>query len=370
MNIMTKKFFVILIWLAMISPNCFAMTFSQPVKIGEVSYNAAPNGGVEIVGATNIKNYSTVKNSRYYGKGIARFGNSLYLYFNDEYFRQNFNGYTTELTKKVSRFGGTDVKNSVPIFTLEGKTDIYQIKNDGGIELYLAQTETGGGGTIQVFGTTKEGKWVKYFDVRDARKSFGIPRSSYVDDFFVVDDEIILQIAPGRREQDSELRYKWDDKAQWFGVENKTCTDLLADMRRNPSNYYCYGGGGTGLSYWFDKNSVHAKKTNDGCIISVRSVNYYSVAGANPRVYVQYKAPSTYYPVRFSYNFQTKKIYAEMIERDHSVKWEIVRTATRGREDRNLLSLAEQAFYIAYGRNFFDKPYSYQGIPIPRGGNF
>lgn len=66
MNVMTKKFFVILIWLAMISPNCFAMSFSQPVKIGEVSYNGAPNGGVEIVGATNIKNYSTVKNSRYY----------------------------------------------------------------------------------------------------------------------------------------------------------------------------------------------------------------------------------------------------------------------------------------------------------------
>ena len=367
---MMKKIFGILTALIIFSSNCLAMTFSQPIKIGEISYNAGPNGGVEIIGATNIKNYSTVQNPRFYGKGIARFGNSLYLYFNDEYFRQHFTRYRTELTKKVSRFGGQDIKNSVAIFTLEGKTDIYQVKNDGGIELYLAKTETGAGGTIQVFGTTKEGKWVKYFDVSDVRKSFGIPRSNYIDNFFVADDEIILQIAPGRREQSCEIRYKWDDKAKWFGVEQKTCADLLADMRRNPSNYYCFGGGGTGLSYWFDKNSVRAKKNNDGCIISVRSVNYFSVAGANPHVYTQYKAPTTYFPIRFSYNFKTKKIYAEKIERDHSVKWEMVRTATRGREDRNLLSLAEQIFYIAYGRNFFDKPYSYQGSPTPRGLNF
>ena len=133
-----------LMMLTTITSEVFAMTLSQPVKIGEISYNASPTGGVEIVGATNIKNYSTVKNPRCYGKGIARFGNSLHFYFNDEYFRQNFNGYTTELTKKVSRFGGTDVKNSVAVFTLEGNTQIYQIKNDGGIESYLAQTETGG----------------------------------------------------------------------------------------------------------------------------------------------------------------------------------------------------------------------------------
>lgn len=358
-----KKFFLILFALAIFSSNCFAMTFSQPVKIGEVSYNGSPTGGVEIVGATSIKNYSTAKNSRFYGKGIALFGNSLYFYFNDEYFRQNFNSYGTSLDKKVSRFGGTDVKNSVAIFTLEGKTDIYQIKNDGGIELYLAQTETGGGGTIQVFGTTKEGKWVKYFDVSDARKTFGIPRGSYVDEFFVVDDEIIFQIAPGRRQQDGELRYKWDEKNKWFGVENKTCTDLLADMRRNSSNYYPHGGGGTGLSFWIDKNSVHAKKTDDGCVISVRSVAYYCPM---PDKISAYYNSATMFPAHFSYNFKTKKIYAEMIERgDHSVKWELV-SINDFKYTRNILPLAETAFYIAYGRNFFDKPY----IPVPRGVNF
>ena len=196
------------------------MSFSQPVKIGSISYNGAPNGGVEIIGATNIKNYSTVKNSRYYGKGIARFGNSLYFYFNDEYFRQNFNGYGTALDKKVSRFGGTDVKNSVPIFTLEGGTQLYQIKNDGGIELYLAQNETGGGGSIKVFGTTREGKWVKYFDTNDARKNFGIPNRSYLKKYFIYDDVIVIQY--GDSINTGELRYQWDNVAQWFSVKNKT----------------------------------------------------------------------------------------------------------------------------------------------------
>lgn len=245
---------------------------------------------------------------------------------------------------------------------MEGKTDIYQIKNDGGIELYLAQNETGAGGTIQVFGTTKEGKWVKYFDVHDARKSFGIPRGSYVDKFFAVDDEIIFQYVPGRMRQDGELRYKWDEKNKWFGVENKTCVDLLADMRRNPSKYYPHGGGGTGLSFWVDKNSVHAKKTNDGCIISVRSVAYYCPL---PDKISAYYNSATMFPAHFSYNFKTKKIYAEMIERDHSVKWELVST-NDFRYTRNILPLAETAFYIAYGRNFFDRPYT----PAPRSGNF
>ena len=75
------------------------------------------------------------------------------------------------------------------------------------------------------------------------------------------------------------------------------------------------------------------------------------------------------FPAHFSYNFKTKKIYAEMIELNHSVKWEHIIT-NDFKYTRNILPLAEQAFYIAYNRNFFNKPYSYQGVPIPRGGNF
>ena len=151
-----KKFFLILATWIIFSSNCFAMTFSQPIKIGEIIYR----GGLDITGATNIKDYSSVKRTRLYDKGIARFGNSLYLYFNGEYYDQNFKSAKTlddriKLQNKVSRFGGTDVKNSVPIFVFAGGTEIYQIKNDGGVELYLTKSGTGAGDGFEVFGTTK-----------------------------------------------------------------------------------------------------------------------------------------------------------------------------------------------------------------------
>ena len=337
-----KKILVILGALMIFSSNCFAMTFSQPEKIGTVGYSAAPNGGVEIVGATNIQNYSSVKNSHYYGKGVARFGNSLYFYFNDEYFRKNFNGYTTELTEKVSRFGGTDVKNSVPIFTLEGETNIYQIKNDGGIELYLAQTETGGGGSIQVFGTTKEGKWVKYFDTQDAIKNFGIPRSDYIENFFTFDDEIIFQYAPGRWEQDGELRYKWDEKAKWFGVENKTSEYfrkyLMTDS--NPSNRFSMSTG-SGLALIIDKNNIKTQKINNGCIISFRA--FYIDANKKPH-FVTFDTPS-----RYMYDFSTKKIYDDKSPLKQPAKWEYVNPNTQP----SSFKMAKAVYSLAYGRNFF-----------------
>lgn len=347
-----KKIFWILATLIIFSSNCVSMSFSQPVKIGEVSYNAAPNGGVEIVGATNIKNYSTVKNSRCYGKGIALFGKSLYFYFNDEYFRQNFNGYGTSLDKKVSRFGGTDVKNSVPIFTLEGRTEIYQIKNDGGIELYLTQTETGAGGTIQVFGTTKEGKWVKYFDVRDARKSFGIPRSTYNTNFFPYDDMIIVQYGGGRRPGESgEFRYKWNDRDKWFGVENKTSDDIIND--KSADYYHCTSVSiGIGMGLYLDRNSVRTEKTKNGCIITFRTM-FYDASNPNKA----YKRATLSPPQRYTYNFTTKKIYYEKIDdKTKTSHWEYIDTSKKNSAKLNPLTEAEMAYFFAYGKHFFNKP--------------
>lgn len=194
---MKKILFCLTSMLLIITSNCFAMSFSQPVKIGEIGYR----GRLDFTGATSIKDYSIVKRQGLYGKGIARFGNSLYLYFNTEYYDQNFKSAKSlqdriNLQNKVSRFGGADVKNSVPIFVFAGGTEIYQIKNDSGIELYLTKSGTGAGDGFEVFGTTKEGKWVKYFDTSDAVKNFGIPRDEWFSGFFTFGDTIIIQYQP------------------------------------------------------------------------------------------------------------------------------------------------------------------------------
>lgn len=344
-----KKIFGLIVTLMMISANCFAMTFSQPVKIGSVSVAGGPSDGIKIDGATSIKDFSTVKNVKGYTKGIARFGNSLYFYFNKEYFDQHFNGYGTDLDRKVSRFGGTDVKNTAPIFTFEGNTQIYRIKNDGGIELYLAQTETGGGGSIQVFGKTKEGKWVRYFNTNDARKSFGIPNRSYIESFFMVDDEIILQFSPGRMRQDGELRYKWDDKAQWFGVENKTSDDIRND--KSAEYYGCTSiTVGSGMGIYLDRNSVRAEKTSNGCIITFRTMFYYAPV---PHI----KSASLSPPKRYLYNSAAKKIYAEKIDDKTKIaEWKYIDTNKKDSANLNPLTEAEMAYFFAYGKHFFNKP--------------
>ena len=222
-----KNFLVILGAMLIFSTNCFAMTFSQPIKIGEISVAGGPRDGIIIVGATSIKDYSTQKKSGSYMKGMAVFGKSLRFYFNKEYYLQNYMNVGTNLEKmnkldsKVSRFGGTNVKNTIPIFTFEGMTDIYQIKNDGGIELYLVKSEGGAGAVIKVLGTTKEGKWVKYFDTQDARKNFGIPLSVYDGEIFTFGDEIIVKYGESRSSDSGELCYKWDEKNNWFGIEDR-----------------------------------------------------------------------------------------------------------------------------------------------------
>ena len=327
------------------SADCFAMTFSQPVKIGEIVYR----GGLDITGATNIKDYSTVKRFGLYDKGIARFGKSLHLYFNREYYEQNFKSAKTlddhiNLQNKVSRFGGIDVKNSVPIFVFAGGTEIYQIKNDGGIELYLSKSGTGAGDSFEVFGTTKEGKWVKYFNVHDAKKNFGIPRDEWFSKFFTFGDTIIIQYHPQRSRNTGELRYKWDEKTQWFGVENQTNEDLRAYMRNNSSNFFGIPAG-TGVGFLIDRKAILTEKTSDGCIITFRTIH--TDSNRKPE-----KVSSGF--AIYAYNFKTKKIYRKKYDDKGIETWKYVEP----NKNHAVTLCAEAVYYFAYGKHFFNPPIS------------
>ena len=348
-----KKIFVMLMIFLTITSNAFAMTLSQPVKIGEISVAGGPQDGIKIDGATTIRDYSTKKESGNYKKGYAIFGKSLYFYFNKEYYLQNYMNVGTDVKKiqkldsKVSRFGGTDVKNSVPIFTFEGMTEIYKIENDSGLELYVARTETGGGGGIEVFGTTKEGKWVKYFDTLDARRNFGMSSSAYVREFFTFGNEIIVQYGKARSNTSGELRYKWNEGSKWFGVENKTSADLLNDLKRNSNSAGRYSmSTGSGVGLIIDSNEILTEKANNGCIISLRAV--YIDSNRKPAIVECGK------PLGYFYNFGTKKIYSEATEKNKSTTWKYVDP----KKDDKILEIAEVAYRFAYNKDFFDKPIS------------
>ena len=280
-------------------------------------------------------------------KGMAVFGKSLRFYFNKEYYLQNYMSVGTNLEKmnkldsKVSRFGGTNVKNTVPIFTFEGMTEIYQIKNDGGIELYLAKSGGGAGAVIQVFGTTKEGKWVKYFDTRDGRKSFGIPLSLYNREFFTFGDEIIVQYDQSR-DNTGELCYKWDEKNKWFGIENRTSEYFRKYLTTNSSEHF-HMSVGSGLGLVVIKDNVITEKIDSGCIISSRA---FVVDTNNGHYFVTCGSPS-----RYMYNFITKKIYRDKSTLNHPAKWEYINSDTQ----QSFFMIAEKVYRLVYGRDFFDK---------------
>lgn len=215
---MLKKFFATTFLLLIMSANCAAMNFSQPVHIGTVS-TAGNEYAIEIDGATKID--ATLNNRGDYVTGTAIFG-GLYLHFDGAALAEKIRSATestdfTAIYNSVSFFGGNDAKNSVPYYVFEGSTGISRIDNDAGLELYLLATETGGGGSMSVIGLRGD-KWVKFFTTRDACKTYGIDYNFYLTNLHTAGDEIIFTYRRAQTDTYRELHYRWDSSAQWFNV--------------------------------------------------------------------------------------------------------------------------------------------------------
>ena len=204
-----KKFFsvIVLAIIFLLAENCSAMTFSKSVKLGSVGQYGPY--GVQISGATSIKSGSFNKEYKTYMQGSAIFGKSLNFYF--------------DFQNDISKFGSNEA-NAISIYALEGATDIYQVQNDKNIEMYIFVTETGGGGSTKVVGQ-KDGKFFIYFDTNKVMQNyFGRARDVYLSHYKLQGDAIVFDITSydanlKKTVKGGELRFKWDDKANWFSVE-------------------------------------------------------------------------------------------------------------------------------------------------------
>ena len=210
-------FMVVVLTLVMITTG-FAMTFQQPLKIGE-SISVVPDA------AFNFKNATSNDGERHklspkagYGKGMVCFGNgndAIYFHYNS-YLKYPDN------MKNSCRWGSKDISNTVQLNVLEATANIYQIKNDAGILLYQISIETGASGYVDIIGTRKDGTWVKYIDSKDIIKRYfgstgGI--SPYAMFNISVQSNIIIIPYIHNGNKEGEFRFKWDEAAQWFGVE-------------------------------------------------------------------------------------------------------------------------------------------------------
>ncbi len=228
-----KKFgLVALIFMIMfiLSENVAAMTFSKIEKIGEVGFpTQAPYHGFSIrgefynSGTPYVEEYNYIDDGtpiKTYTKGTARFGSEP----NDLYCKYDFN---LDFPDKPIKFGG---KNNY-ILGLDGSDkDIFSIENNGGIKLYVVYhnycvTQ------LNILGTQKNGKWVNYIDSKKISETYFGGNEGYKKDGGIIydvptcrNDTIVIKYRrwywKGRSEPEGEFRFKWDDAAQWFGVEH------------------------------------------------------------------------------------------------------------------------------------------------------
>ena len=197
------------------------MQFSQPIKIGRVNVSQVGKGagGYWFNGADSNegikKDYHEYDRQYIYSKGVAKYGNgedALYIYYD-------------ESQGEICNIGGKDIKNTqkVRLFC----DVIYKITTNKGITLYPINFIYGAESRYTIIGRQKDGKWVKYIDTSDISKTYfgtnerGYPAQNIEFDLTCKKDILIMQYRHlGRnRNKEGEFRFKWDEKAQWFSVE-------------------------------------------------------------------------------------------------------------------------------------------------------
>lgn len=205
---MRRKIVVMLsLCLIALSSSCFAMTFSQPIKLGSVLLDFGRIGGYMIEGATDNNGAYYKGNKARYGKGIAQFGtgsDALYIHYDFQ-------------VSNVFKIGDKNTINTVSVST-EGGGFIYQIKTDTNVVIY----PIGHGvvsGNYAILGKQKDGKFIKYIVTEDiSQRYFGTDRVFY-HDLICKGDTIIIPYEIMSNKKKGEFRFKWDDAAQWFGIE-------------------------------------------------------------------------------------------------------------------------------------------------------
>ena len=219
-----KNFMALLIFCVMLSfsRNVLAMEFSQPVKIGRVTVSQAGKsaGGYWFVGEDSNdgsvqKGYHEYDKKYIYSRGIARYGSdedALYIHYDEAH-------------GEICDVGSKDIKNTqkVRLFC----DVIYKITTNKGITLYPINLVYGASSGFQIVGRQKDGKWVKYFDTDNIVKTYfgtnerGDPAVNIEFDLTCQNDTLIMQYRRfGRnRNKEGEFRFKWDEMAQWFSIE-------------------------------------------------------------------------------------------------------------------------------------------------------
>ena len=206
---------VMVLYLLCLSSGCFAMSFSQPTTVGKIF--VTPSSGTVIRGASynSGQPIDRFQGEKTYRNGLAAWGNGdTALFF-------HYGSYPP-------KFGSKNINNAYPVKTWVD-CEIIKIGTDSNISLYMLRNS---GSDISVIdftllGRRNDGVWVKYFDTNTLIENyFGANLNRKIRPIFskfdVRNDTISMSYgyySNGGVSRTGEFRFKWDDKAQWFSVE-------------------------------------------------------------------------------------------------------------------------------------------------------
>ena len=192
------------------------MIFSQPVEIGYIGYTpGSPYDREFYIDKASAIKATPAKHKTHYTKGLAYWGTGkdlIYCHFDEGFIK----------------FGDENISNTVEVNPISAR--IYKVNNSKNKTIYIVDTRWGSASSFwrnfgyDVIGKMDNGKWVKYFSVSGSfnPRTFNADKvSPHPENLICKDDTIIIEFYPNSHDGKKvyEMRYKWDEKAQWFGIE-------------------------------------------------------------------------------------------------------------------------------------------------------
>ena len=230
-----RKLFLVFFVIMVMNSTVSAMKFENSTALGSISA-LPPSGAFRIEGATSNEgersNKKEYKTGREFVKGVACFGageNSLYVHYdNSYYYTEDFieNLFRSKELANSCRMGANDIKNTVILpLGFPHNCQIYQVKNDSAIKMYLLEYDKNTVPTYKLIGKLTDGTWVKYFETVAAEQYYGM-KFAFCHNFYLKDDMIVFEY--GRYNSDEkkfvtniELQFIWNETDKWFGLNQK-----------------------------------------------------------------------------------------------------------------------------------------------------
>ncbi len=135
----------------------------------------------------------------------------------------------------------------------------------------------------------------------------------------------------------------------------------LQDLNNNPSNYVVCGGASIGVVFYVYKNSIDVQNYSPpNYQIAFKMLNYSS----NGMKGEYFRERAYYMDKKYKYDYNERKIYIERQDENGNLYWQFIDPKIIGTFegykqgwDKDMAA-GEIAFYIIYGRSFFDSPVS------------